>query len=104
MGGSIQFVRKSFTSSTVISVDLRNCKKAIIQNVGKSSIYLGSTDATLADSQPEMFTLLPPDNDAYKGNRIVFENPNQLFDGPLFCKVSTTSALDFIEIAKFGCV
>ena len=99
-------MRYYFRQQTVLAVDLRNCKHCIIRNGGKSSVYLGATDNILTDSQPEMFTLLPRDGDAYAEQMLEFRNPNELFDGPLFIKVATASPAgeEFFEVAKFGCV
>ena len=54
-----------------------------------------------------MFTLLPRDTDAYAEKILIFDNPNELFDGPIFVRLAGTPAGptdEFIEIAKFGCV
>lgn len=107
MASSTSFRRIYLTSTAPVSIDLRNCKKVIIQNAGRSSIYLGSTNQTLQTSQPEMFTLLPRDTDAYAEKILIFDNPNELFDGPIFVRLAGTPAGptdEFIEIAKFGCV
>jgi len=107
MASSTQFKRVYLLSTTPIAIDLRNCKHCVIRNGGKSSLYLGSTDTKLENSQPEMFTLLPRDGDAYAEQMLEFRNPNQLFDGPLFIKLSANPAAptdEFIEVAKFGCV
>ncbi|HAI40095.1 MAG TPA: hypothetical protein DCM40_19390, partial [Maribacter sp.] len=82
MASSTSFRRVTIPTTTPISIDLRNCKLAMIQNAGKSTIYLGSTASTLQSSMPEMFALLPRDNDAYAEKLLIFENPNELFDGP----------------------
>lgn len=107
MASSTQFKRVYLTSTVPIAIDLRNCKLALIQNSGKSSLYLGATDQPMTMAHPEIFTLLPRDNDAYMEHILKFENPNQLFDGPLWVKLASAPAGatdEFIEIAKFGCV
>lgn len=107
MASSTSFQRIYLPNTTPISIDLRNCKLAMIQNTGRSSIYLGSTAATLQSSMPEMFTLLPRDTDAYAEKLIIFENPNELFTGPIFIKLASNPSSptdEHFEIAKFGCV
>lgn len=107
MASSTQFRRIYLIDTKPVSIDLRNCKKVMIQNTGRNSIYLGSTNQTLAASMPEMFTLLPRDTDAYREQTLIFENPNQLFDGPIFVRLANSPSgptEEHIEIAKFGCV
>ena len=103
---SMKFQTIYILNTSPVSIDLRNCKKVEIENVGKSSLYLGSSGQTLQQSQPEMFTLLPKDNNAYHSKILSFKNPNQLFNGPIFVRVASnpTSPTDeAIQIAKYGC-